>query len=161
MRGAGATMQRDVEQLVAKVARADRAAFDSLYTRLAPRVWPALLRISPDQDSAEDRFQTVFVRIWQEAGLYRGPEASSLDWIAGLVGDAAEPDEAGPEIIQALYAAAEGTMPPPQLRRRIDAQLFGRPRPGILRMVLPYGAGAVLAAAVAWVVLSTGVLLPS
>ncbi|WGW03287.1 anti-sigma factor [Tropicibacter oceani] len=50
--------------------------------------------------------------------------------------------------------------PPPQLWKRISAQAFGtRRRPG-WRLLLPYLAGGVAAAAITWGVYTSGVLTP-
>lgn len=48
--------------------------------------------------------------------------------------------------------------PPPQVLRRIEADLFSAPKRSIWQQVLPYLGGAVVGAAVAWAVLNSGVL---
>ena len=51
--------------------------------------------------------------------------------------------------------------PPPQVLRRIEGRVFGaEERRPVWRQVLPYVIGAVAGAAIAWVVLTSGLLQP-
>ncbi|MEC3861924.1 anti-sigma factor [Mesobacterium sp. TK19101] len=50
--------------------------------------------------------------------------------------------------------------PPPRVQQAIEAQLFGQRRP-LWRQLLPYLAGGVVAAGIAWGVMITGVLEPA
>ncbi|PRY79247.1 anti-sigma factor [Marivita geojedonensis] len=50
--------------------------------------------------------------------------------------------------------------PSPQLRKRLDAQLFKPETPSFWQQIWPYGLGGVAAALVLWIAINTGVLIP-
>lgn len=54
----------------------------------------------------------------------------------------------------------EEVMPPPQLRKRLQAVLFQTERRSIWQSLWPYALGGVAAALVLWFALATGLLLP-
>jgi anti-sigma-K factor RskA len=66
------------------------------------------------------------------------------------------------EAWEAYFAAftddIEEVAPPPQILRRTEARLFGKPRAPFWQQVLPYLLGAVAAAAIAWMAMFGGLL---
>ncbi|KUF12254.1 anti-sigma factor [Pseudoponticoccus marisrubri] len=108
-----------------------------------------------------------------DEGLPGGWQAAAAEYALGLLEGAERQDfEArlaqDPDLRQDVAAwteyfttftdqIAEET-PPPALLRRIEAEAFGPPPTPLWRQVLPYLAGAVAGAAMAWAVFVSGVL---
>ncbi|WP_121634528.1 anti-sigma factor [Tropicibacter alexandrii] len=111
----------------------------------------------------------------ESTDLPGGPEAEAAEYALGLL----TPEEAraferamaeSPDLEQDVVAWSEyfatftdpipEQTPPPALLRRIEKAAFGEPAPSFWRQVLPYLGGAVAAVAVAWVVITTGLLEP-
>jgi RNA polymerase sigma-70 factor (ECF subfamily) len=72
-------------ELIERVARGDRAAFEELYRRYARAVLGLSLRRIGDRGRAEDAAQDAFVAIWRSARTYdrgRGPGAPWLYAVA-------------------------------------------------------------------------------
>ena len=74
---------RQVATLLARVAKGDREAFDSLYRRLYPRVYAFILRRLRDPSLAEETVVEVFFELWRNAGRFRG-ESRAATWIFGI-----------------------------------------------------------------------------
>jgi RNA polymerase sigma-70 factor (ECF subfamily) len=74
---------RQVATLLARVAKGDREAFDSLYRRLYPRVFAFILRRLRDPSLAEETVVEVFFELWRNAGRFRG-ESRAATWIFGI-----------------------------------------------------------------------------
>ncbi len=70
----------DDRDLLAAVARRDRAAFAELFRRFAGRVKGLLLRSLPP-DRAEEVAQEVMLRVWHSAERYDPTRASPATWI--------------------------------------------------------------------------------
>jgi RNA polymerase sigma-70 factor (ECF subfamily) len=65
----------------AVAARADRAAFASLFGFFAPRIKAYLIRLGLDAAQAEEIAQEVMVAVWRKAGSYDRRQASVSTWI--------------------------------------------------------------------------------
>ncbi len=77
---------REIDQLLARVALADRAAFDALYQRTAPRLFGVAVRILHDRNDAEDVVQEAFVKIWRRGALYISTEdGAPVQWMTSVV----------------------------------------------------------------------------
>ncbi|MER2263736.1 sigma-70 family RNA polymerase sigma factor [Methylobacterium oxalidis] len=74
---------RSDADLVARVARGDRAAMQALYGRHATAVYRFLVRILRDASRAEDLVSDVFFDVWQQAGRYEG-RASVTTWLLSI-----------------------------------------------------------------------------
>jgi RNA polymerase sigma-70 factor (ECF subfamily) len=74
---------RGVNDLVARAARGDRAAFEAIYAREAGRVYALCLRLAGNRQRAEDYTQDVFVRCWERLRTFRGDSALS-SWLHRL-----------------------------------------------------------------------------
>src|SRR5262249_14801882 len=70
----------DVE-LISRITRRDRAAFDAFYDRYAQIIFGLCLRILRDRAEAEDALQDIFVQIWKEAERFDPARASAKTWI--------------------------------------------------------------------------------
>jgi RNA polymerase sigma-70 factor (ECF subfamily) len=69
------------EILIARVARGDRAALETLYDRYAAIVLGICFKITGDPASAEDVLQEVFWRVWQSAATYQPQRGSFTGWL--------------------------------------------------------------------------------
>jgi RNA polymerase sigma-70 factor, ECF subfamily len=71
------------EQLVRRVARGDRAAFDELYRRTAPWLALRLRRRASDESIVSDVMQETYVAVWRAAGSFvgGGRGGSAAGWI--------------------------------------------------------------------------------
>jgi anti-sigma-K factor RskA len=58
-----------------------------------------------------------------------------------------------------LVEDVEPVTPSPQLRKRLEARVFGEKRPSIWQQLWPYGLGGVAAALVLWLAVTSGVLV--
>ena len=69
------------EDLLARVANGDKAAFSELYDQVAPRIFGLVRRVLIDQAQSEEVTQEVFLEIWQTAGRYAPERGSALTWM--------------------------------------------------------------------------------
>jgi RNA polymerase sigma-70 factor (ECF subfamily) len=71
------------QQLVERVARQDRRAFEMLYDRYAPAVFGLALKTLGDRQVAEEAVQEVFWRVWQRAASF-DPNRTFAPWLFGI-----------------------------------------------------------------------------
>ncbi|MET0590790.1 MAG: ECF RNA polymerase sigma factor SigK [Naasia sp.] len=69
------------EDLLARIASGDRAAFAELYDQVAPRIFGLIRRVLVDQAQSEEVTQEVFLEIWQTADRYSPAKGSALTWM--------------------------------------------------------------------------------
>jgi RNA polymerase sigma-70 factor, ECF subfamily len=74
---------RDEDLLVA-VARADQAAFEVLYDRLAPLVHGIVRRVVRDPDQSEEVTQEVLVEVWRTAARFDPDRGAARSWVATM-----------------------------------------------------------------------------
>ena len=79
-----AQLDEGLEQLLARCALGDRAAFQALYDSTAPQLYACLLRLLRRRDAAEDVLQEVFVAVWRRAGDYRADKGRPLTWLTSI-----------------------------------------------------------------------------
>lgn len=72
--------QSTPEQLLERVARGDRAAFDALYGVLAGPVLGLITRVMRDPAQAEEVAQEVLVEVWRKAATYSTSRGSAMGW---------------------------------------------------------------------------------
>lgn len=72
---------RDVDVLVGRVARGDRAAFDELYDHVSGAVYGVARRVVRDPARAEDVSQDVFLDVWRKAPSFDATRGSAKTWI--------------------------------------------------------------------------------
>lgn len=69
------------EVLIARVARGDQTALETLYDRHAAIVLGICFKITGDQGRAEDVLQETFWRVWQRAAMYQSQRGSFTGWL--------------------------------------------------------------------------------
>jgi RNA polymerase sigma-70 factor (ECF subfamily) len=72
------------EQLLARVATGDRAAFAELYDATASRLYGLARRLLVDAAQAEEVTQEVYLEIWQTAARYEPSRGSAVGWMLTL-----------------------------------------------------------------------------
>ena len=83
------SVQRDLCDLLAHVARHDVSAFHSLYRKVMPKLKAYAGSIVRDTSLAEDILQISFVRIWENAASYDSSRGSALGWMLKILRNAA------------------------------------------------------------------------
>lgn len=99
------------EELLTRIGRGDRAAFEELYRRYARSVLGLALRRLGDRGRAEDALQETFTSIWRSAGSYRPERGRGAPWLYAVARNAISdrgrarnepaaevPDEPSPEL---------------------------------------------------------------
>src|SRR5215470_15535367 len=78
-----ATLDRDaLAGLVEAVAaRADRAAFATLFKHFAPKIKGYLIKIGTDRGQAEELTQEVMLTVWRKAATFDRTQASVSTWM--------------------------------------------------------------------------------
>lgn len=110
------------EDLLAKVAGGDAAAYRTLVDRHADRILALCRRILPSRADAEDATQEVFLTVWQKAGEYRPMGARFTTWLYRVaVNRALKHKERNVMRHDPIEAADGQTDPAPQAEEQLDA----------------------------------------
>lgn len=76
---------RSIElELLARIARRERAAFEELYTRYVNILYATALKFLKTDADAQDVVQDVFIQIWDKAKLYDPAKGKPLTWALTL-----------------------------------------------------------------------------
>lgn len=76
---------RSIElDLLARIARQDRAAFEDLFSRYSGILYATALKFLKDDADAQDVVQDVFIQIWDKAKLYDPAKGKPLTWALTL-----------------------------------------------------------------------------
>ncbi|MFZ9931754.1 MAG: sigma-70 family RNA polymerase sigma factor [Chthoniobacterales bacterium] len=85
MSGSGPPDDRAEElDLLRRVARRERAAFERLYDRYANIIYASALKFVKEDADAQDVVQDVFIQIWDKAKLYDPAKGKPLTWALTL-----------------------------------------------------------------------------
>lgn len=71
----------DLDRLLARIAKRDRAAFHDLYDRTAAKLLGVIIRIVRDRGRAEDVLQEVYLRVWEKAGSFDPAAGRPMTWL--------------------------------------------------------------------------------
>lgn len=74
----------DERELLRRIARGDRAAFDDLYARTAPWLTVRLRSRCADDDLVADALQETYLAVWRAAGSFVGTDAArggAMGWL--------------------------------------------------------------------------------
>ena len=74
----------DLSDLLARVARQDKAAFAALYSATSAKLYGIVLRICRRPDVGQELLQEVYIRIWQRAGDFDPARSSPITWMATI-----------------------------------------------------------------------------
>ncbi len=74
-----------LEQLLARTAMRDRAAFEQLYRRTSARLFGLCVRMMRERGEAEEVLQEAFISVWRRAGGYDPALAGANTWLTTLV----------------------------------------------------------------------------
>lgn len=78
------SQQDSDRQLLEGVARGDQAAFAKFYDRLSGPLFSLCLRMTGEEQEAEDILQEAFLVMWRRAGSYDPTRASVFSWAVHL-----------------------------------------------------------------------------
>ena len=76
---------KQIEELLAKTALNDRAAFEKLYALTSPKLYGIALLMLKKKDLAEEVLQEAFVKIWYNANQYHHDRGAPLAWMISIV----------------------------------------------------------------------------
>jgi RNA polymerase sigma-70 factor (ECF subfamily) len=79
-----ASADKEPAELLAAIARGDKAALSRLYRLTASRLYGICLHMLRDEAEAEDALQDVYVTVWRKAGLFDAAKASGQTWLGVL-----------------------------------------------------------------------------
>jgi RNA polymerase sigma-70 factor (ECF subfamily) len=71
-------------ELLARIAKRERAAFEELYTRYSNILYATALKFLKQDADAQDVVQDVFIQIWDKAKLYDPAKGKPLTWALTL-----------------------------------------------------------------------------
>lgn len=70
-----------LQNLLARTATGDKAAFSDLYDEVAPRVFGLVRRLLVDHSQSEEVTQEIFLEIWQTASRFDPNKGGATTWI--------------------------------------------------------------------------------
>ena len=76
------------QALLERIVGRDAHALADFYDRFAPVALALAARVLGDRSEAEDVLQTVFTRVWQEAGRYDAAKGSVASWLLSWIRNA-------------------------------------------------------------------------
>ncbi len=72
------------DDLVARVARGDAAAFEALFDRYGDLVYSVAYRVLGDRHAAEDIAQEVFLKFWRRPSLFDAGRGRFATWLISV-----------------------------------------------------------------------------
>ena len=78
------TTVQDINELLSRVARQDRSAFNDIYRATSAKLYGIVLRILHRRDLADEVLQEVYVKIWERAAEFDPKRASPITWMATI-----------------------------------------------------------------------------
>ncbi|MCW3475454.1 sigma-70 family RNA polymerase sigma factor [Limobrevibacterium gyesilva] len=81
--------EAELTDLLASVARGDRAALRAIYVRQSTRLFGIAMAILRDRSSAADVLQDAFLKVWERARQFDAARGSAEAWLAAIVRHAA------------------------------------------------------------------------
>ncbi len=75
---------RALENLIARCALGDRAAFAALYRASSAKLFGVLLRILRQQDWAEEALQETYLKAWRHANRFSAARGAPMTWLINI-----------------------------------------------------------------------------
>lgn len=76
-------------ELVARLQQQDPAAFNYLYEKYSGALYSIILQVIPENETASDLLQEVFVSIWKKIGMYDATKGRLFTWMLNVSRNAA------------------------------------------------------------------------
>jgi RNA polymerase sigma-70 factor (ECF subfamily) len=123
------------ELLVARICKAEEAAFNILYDRYFQRVYSFSFARLRNHADAEEAVQETFISVFRSIDAFRG-EASLISWIYGIARNTVNNqlrrtktqqqrlEEARPELVRTSQSGSAATTPEDQLSLRRSAEII-------------------------------------
>jgi RNA polymerase sigma-70 factor (ECF subfamily) len=78
------TTPDQLNDLIRRVAAADRVAFSGLYSATSAKLYGIVLRIVKRRDLADEVLQETYIRIWNNARSFDPTRAAAITWMATI-----------------------------------------------------------------------------
>lgn len=75
-------------ELVARLQQQDAAAFSYLYEKYSGALYSIILQVIPDNETASDLLQEVFVSVWKKIGMYDATKGRLFTWLLNVTRNA-------------------------------------------------------------------------
>ncbi|CAM3681299.1 ECF RNA polymerase sigma factor SigK [Smaragdicoccus niigatensis] len=125
-RGRLAFESQHLDDLLVRVAGADRQAFAALYDATSARVYGVIVRTLRNPAYSEETAQDVYLQIWRTARDFDAARGSALSWIITMAHrraiDRVRSEQSG-RVRDTAFLASSGTTPHDEVSETVTARL--------------------------------------
>lgn len=72
------------DEMIARIARRDRKAFESFYDQYAPTLYGIMLKMLGDRAVADEALQETFIQVWRTADSFDRSRGTALGWLISM-----------------------------------------------------------------------------